>query len=279
MAKPLLVIAGPPGGGKTYEAFKAFKRPLAIVSQPGNAHFFLRQVARGRLPNNARPEKLKLIDTFGTGTFNYATEEWDMSPARKTEDNVVLPIGQQDALESMVYTLLQKTRLAKEAGQLLPYESLIIDECGELWQRVHNEAAPSFVSDRTGNQDGRAAYGATGQWHDKLMSWLRALPPLGVGVCLVAHETEPDGKRRGGAKMPSRTIAAHLAAQCDGMIRRLIRRGASDDPATANIIRRYWDVLVSDDRDCKLRGVADEEAHECEDMELLDLCQFAGFKM
>lgn len=283
--KPFIVVAGHPGAGKTYEVLKSFRNSLYVATQQGNPHFYMTQWAKGRLKDTppgrspfTLPKAMRLIEAHGTGKWDFAKSEWIMTAPpidEKGNSGVVL---QRTAIETTLFSVLQQTKRAVAEGKKPPFASVVVDEVGEIWQRVHDEKLPDF------GVDTRSAFLDTTLWHQRtMMPMLRALPAYGVGVALIAHETEADAKRRGGAKMPSKGIATHLAAQCDGLVRRKFHNVHIENPdpnsRRTRRVRRWWDTIIDEDSDCKLRGVADEEAWEVEDMELDELLEYAGFDM
>lgn len=288
MRKPLLVVIGSPGTGKTFEVLKAFQEGYALFTDRNNGHFFFTQLAKKKLPAEVKPPKrIMLLEEHGFG----ASKE-DYAPLESIEiqygplgpNGMPTPIAAKTRIEALLDAIIKRSREAAETKQPPPYKSLIIDELGVALDRVHNEILPTITT-RDGTIDTRGAFGAMKTWvMHTFMSKLRELNRLGVAVALVAHDREPDDKANGGVATPSRGISKGLAAAADIVLMRYVMDFEEEVDVGGKKVkrkkaRRFWDGRASEEWDIKLRGLDDEELDQITEMELREILPFAGYDM
>jgi hypothetical protein len=300
MVKPFAVVCGAPGTGKSTETFKAFQNAYAILSSANNAHYYATLLKKGKLDGTRfrPPKKTKLISKEATGAS--AEYQWlKVGDAKSTfaraEPQVdgtsilipdptgdkILPVPQRQELEKILLTLKAKCIAAVSKGEAPPYDNLIIDEFGEMLDRGHSEIIPESVT-KKGDIDTRAAYGTTGEWSDMIVDWARELISCNVGVCLVMHDREPEGVKKGGPRGPSANIGRKICAKADIVIQRYMKDpppGAKDDKGVLLKPQYLWNAQASEQWERKCRGLDPEDMDRIGPMELFDIIKLSGYDM
>lgn len=281
MTKPLITVCGAPGTGKSTEVLKAFQNSLAILSSPNNSHYF-RKLLGSKLKDThyKPPKKIKLIDTHAVGTTSESYSWLKPGDAKSTFDErgSMLPVSQLHQLEATITAVVSKSLSAVMAGELPPYDNVILDEWGEFMERVFAEIVPTCIAN-TGKIDTRAAYGVMNEWVGKMFNWLKQLTSCGVGVAVVMHDREPDGDKKGGPKAPSSTIATRICAMSDGVIQRYMKDAEVGPDGKRGSPQYLWSASAGEQWHRKLRGLEPEEAETIATMDLLDIIELAGFEM
>jgi hypothetical protein len=288
MVKPFVALCGMPGGGKSVEAFKTFQNSFAILTAENNAHYY-RKLLTTKLANNPKyrpPKKIALLDTH---TFGITPTEYSWLKPGDAKPNLdangqMWPWPQKEKFEWLLATVKNKCMKDVVEGRAPTYDAVVIDEFGELLDRIFvQDIQPNCVSEKSGKVDGRAAFGEMGKWADSIVIELRQLISFGVAICLVMHDREPDGDKRGGLKAPSAAIGTSIAAKCDGVIQRIIKdpelgeKGPDGKPAKP---KRLWSCLASEKWTRKLRGLDPEDEEVIGPLELYEiLTRYAGFEL
>lgn len=291
MVKPFIICCGAPKHGKTTSVLKSFQNSLTILTANNNGHYY-RKLLTTTLkdnPNYKPPKKIKLIDTHATGVSG--EYQW-LKPGdakstfgRLDGDQIVadpaggmlMPVSQIQEFERTVSTMVTKSLQCVGAGQPPPYDNLVVDEMGELLDRVHAEITPMCISEKSGKLDGRMAFTETGAWTQRMATLMRQLTTCGVGVCLVMHDREPDEGKKGGPRAPSASIAKKLVALSDGAIQLNIKDIKGEDGKVR--VQRYWNAMSSEQWDIGLRGLEPEDAERIGPMELIEILELCGFDM
>ena len=123
---------------------------------------------------------------------------------------------------------------------------------------------------------------------------IRQLTNVGMNVCMIAHDREPDPSKdkQGGPKFFSEGVMKQLCADADGVIMRELKdpqvelkldappaevqaaiAAAKDKPS-----ERLWRVHGSEKWAAKLRGLSDTRFGEIRRMELELILPLAGFE-
>lgn len=309
MAKPIILVCGAPKLGKSTEVFKTFQNSLAILSSENNAHYYKKLLTTklkdvsfpgATTPRYRPPKRIKLIDVSMTGATKdpytwlkpgdakpkkgkiVADANGNKSIVPDENGDRVIPVPQRFELMSTISTVVTKSQMAIDKGEPPPYDNVIIDELGEFLDRVHSEILPECVT-QNNKQDTRSAFLATGEWVATMVNQLKQLIPCGVGVCLVMHDRDPEGKKKGGPKAPSATISRKLVGQVDGAIQRVMidpkpdEKNEDGSPAKP---RRIWRAMASEEWDIGLRGLEPEDEDKIGQMELYDIIvDLCGFDM
>lgn len=258
-----------------------FQRSLTILSSASNAHYY-KKLTKGTLKDShyGPPKRIKLIDEYAEGV---SKEPFSWKIETKSDfdsEGDVLPISSKAHLEVTLKDLKIKSLTAKNNGEALPYDNLVIDEWGEFLDRVHAEITSTCVT-KKGEIDTRTGYVETAAWTNTIVGWLKQLTSAcGMGVAVVMHDRDPDKDRKGGPKAPSATISASLCAKADGVIQRLMKDGnpLSDDPEEKKV-RRIWCATAGEKWYRKLRGLEPEDEARIANMTLYDILELADFDM
>lgn len=314
MSKPFIIVCGKPKLGKSTEALKSFQNSLAILSSENNVHYYKKllggKLKDVRLPNGELkyrpPKRTKLIDVQMVGSS--AEYEW-LKPGdakairasyRKDEKGQlivddfgspilapdpngdrVMPVNQLNELEKTLITVVTASQMAIDKGEKPKYDNLIIDEWGEFMDRVHSEITPTCRTKKD-EIDTRGAFLMTTEWMQKVVNWMKQLIVCGVGVCLVMHDREPDGKKTGGPKAPSAGMSRKMVAMCDGAVQRVMKDpepGARNEDGSKPKPMRLWRASATEEWDIGLRGLEPEDEDVIGPMELEEVIKLAGYDM
>jgi hypothetical protein len=309
MSKPFIIVCGAPKLGKSTEVFKTFQNSLAIVSSTNNAHYYKKLLTtqlRGpvtRMVGDEEktftykpPKRIKLIDTHTTNVPKDSEPySWDLKPrsifGRRTPEgtieidpngDILLPVPQIAELEKTIFAVVTASSQASQKGEPPPYDNLIIDEWGEFLDRVYSEVLLTVVT-RSGEPDGRKAFGLLNEWVARVINQMKQLSQHGVGVCLVCHDREPDEGKKGGAKAPSAGIANKMTGMADGAIQRVIKDpeyGAKNADGTPQKPKRLWKATASEKWNVGLRGIEPEDEDLIAELELYDILTiYAGYDL
>lgn len=290
--KPIVIICGPPKVGKTGEVFKSFQHSLAILTSEGNPQYYRKQLMTKLKddPNYKPPKKIKLIDTHSTGvSSDYAwLKPGDAKSKYAKEVNgdlvieptgtILMPVDHTSEFRKTVWSVVTKSRQAIDKGEPPPYANVIVDEFGEMLDRIHTESIATTFSEKTGKPDGRGAFMKTSEYATEVVGLLKQLIPCGVGVALVMHDREPEDEKKGGPKGPSAALSRKLVGLVDGAIQRVIRDTVTEDGKPGKP-RRIWKAQASEKWDIGLRGLDDDDMEAIEDMSLAQVLELAGYDM
>ena len=274
MSKGFFILCGPPGGGKSFEAAHAFPQSLYIKSSPNVLQFYEQWLVSppGIASGLALPATTVTVDVF---SINEAAPQVD------TAGNLIR-IPQYQTLTGMLVALVQECTINR--GQNLgpsyggvPIRNVVIDEGSTFWQRIFSEIKPLCFAN-SGNPDTRKAFGETAEWSVMITDQLRLLPTLGVNVCFVTHDQEPEiaAGKKGGPKVVSQGIMRTMTADADGVLLRVLER-PPPEAALGTKPMRKWRAHSSPDWITKLRGVSDEQFEMMADMNLSQILALAGY--
>jgi len=221
--KGFFVLYGPPGGGKSTEAAKAFPKSLHIASAPNNLQFYS-QWQPEHAATHALPYREIVIDEYAvTDSWSATKDQFGRIVPTLTFDAAGMPqrVPQKATLESYLAGIVQSSLLERAQGLPPTYYNLIIDESGEFWERIFAEIIPTCLS-RGGAVDTRSAYVETARWSREIAGFIRQVTLAGMNVCLIAHEQDPDAVhgKKGGPKFVSQAIMKHLCSISDGNLLR-----------------------------------------------------------
>ena len=287
MTKPIIVVCGPAKLGKSSEAFKAFQNSYAILTAENNSHYY-KKLLGSKLKDNPKyrpPKRIKLIDTHTTGStsIEYSWLKPGDAKSKRDENGNLLPVSQKAEFELIINTLVSTSLAAADKGEKPKYDNVIIDELGELLDRIFNQDILPNTFNEKGKLDSRGAYVEMGKWVDDIITKLRQLVGSGVGVCMTMHDREPDGDKMGGLKTVSANIGKSIGQKVDGIVRRVIRDpmlgelGHDGKPAKP---RREWELAGSEKWAIGLRGIDEDDIEECRSKDLYEvLTTYAGFDM
>lgn len=275
MSKAMLVLAGPPGGGKSTAALQAAPGSLFVGSAPNNAHYFKqwKLTPEGQAAAVAPPLMELIID------------QCSVSVGGKVQmtigaNGLPVPIPQKSTFEMYVGMMQRKAFEAFSKGQPPPWNYVIIDELGTFWNRIFAEIAPTVVT-KEGKPNPLGAFGVMGDWSSSICNSLRQLIQANVGIMMVCHDQEPDkaNEKKGGPKLPSQAIMRQLCADADGVLFRSLvdPKVDIDNPGKVQQSRRIWRAHASEHWVSKLRGLPDSMFAEIEDWPLKRIIEAAGF--
>lgn len=278
---PLTVVCGGIGTGKSIAVLECFTDSFEIMTSANNQHFYKTRLMgkwkdRGLRP----PKKTQLIDTSATAlSAEYKFIEPSDVKTIKDADGNIVQTQTKEKVERLIYTLRKKSFEAVEKKEPLPFRSLIIDEMGELLDRVHAEILPTCLTGG-GKIDTRGAFGESGQWVHNFVGGLRELTSLGVGVCLVMHDRDPEEEKKGGPKATSIGMARKISALADNVIQRVLRDpppGAKNEDGTPRRAERLWLATAGERWERKMRGLEPEDEDIIQTMSLLEIHRLCGF--
>lgn len=214
------------------------------------------------------PRKITYIDEYGLdgkSKFDDAGE-----PIR---------IDVAATLEKLINGALKIGANAREENKPPPFDYLVLDEAGELWDWVFADLAESTVS-AGGKRDTRGAYGELGNWSVKIGEKLKRLKAFDIGVCLVTHTREAEIKegKKERPQFPSQTVSGKLVAKADGLILRKIESRTDPEDPLVKRAHYYWEVSASPTSMAKLRGLKPEDVDRVRDMDLTGVLELAGWR-
>lgn len=225
------VFYGAPGSGKSEQAAMCFEDSLAILTGPNNLHFFETRQAAGyyQKKNKAKraPRTQFVIDRYIA--YKVGPDGFRQDVARVTFDaqGNMLPIPQRASFDA-VFSMALQTAFSEysQYGYVSSFSNLILDEGGTLAHRIFDEVRPYCVKD--GKFDAFRAYNSTADWYVSWYDRLRQLTNIGVNICMVAHDKDPDQTKdkAGGPNLVSQDIMKRVCADSDGVLYRYI-----EDPA------------------------------------------------
>lgn len=267
--KPFIILAGEPGLWKSSEAQVAFQRNWTVKTGEDVLHYYEHEIVPNN-PNCVMPVKQTLIDEYGVnGQYQY-----DAS-------GMPIPIKISTTIESMLTAALRAGSLAKEKGEPPPFEHVVIDEIGELFDWLFEELARSART-ADGGTDTRKAYGKLNTWTGKFSDMCKRLKTVNIGVCMVGHNSDPDpeSRRVGGIKLPSNPSAKKLTAKADGLLmRRVLDKDDPEDIAAPKRAHVFWECRPSQFQAAKMRGLKPADVERIEDMSLQEIITVAGWDL
>lgn len=286
--KPVIVVAGPLGSGKSESLFRAMgPRSYALLTGSNNAQFYLQQHKKGLLGGAELPKKMRLLDHLHSGTFDFANWKWTLD--KKPDATAAIP--QKRTFDATLDALVKATITAVDEGKEPPYPAIVVDEIGEIVHRVYGEffASPAAI-DGKGQPSSYKARDLTKPWLAEIIGKFRALAAYDVAVGMTTLNADPEptmaamaGKKpqKSGAFMPNRELAIMLAGMTDGMVLRLARDPDPTEASEADVVGkiRYWEMTIQDDQDCKLRGLSDADCARLKFADLAEIIDAAGFTL
>jgi hypothetical protein len=306
--KPFIIVCGSPKVGKSASAAETFQDSLTILTSLTNMHYYAKQLKTKlkapvertvdgdkKLVQLRPPKRIKLIDTHSVSVPRESEPySWDIKPrvtlgSFQSDGTLVedpdgtepMPVSMTQTLESTLKSLLTQTLQAQSKGEPLPYEALIIDEWGEVMDRVFAEM-PVVIA-KSGKEDAFSRFKGMNEWMMPTMSLLQQLRSAGMSVCLTCHDREPDVEngKKGGARAPSASLAHKITAICDGAVQRVLKDapfGAKNPDGSPAKPKRLWKLTASEKWSVGLRGFDPEDEEKCAEMDLYTiLTDYAGF--
>jgi len=266
VAKGFFVLFGPPGVSKSTEAATAFQKALYLKSAPNVLHYYDQwlKTPAGTHSGLQLPAKSIVLESYSIdGNVNFGP------------DGMPAAVPQAATIVGVIQSLWRKVAEEKRDGKPRSYDWLVLDEAGEFWSRVFEEILASSVT-RDGKTDSRKAYGTLATWTNSVVSLLRQLVSLDVGVGLIAHEREPEmsEQKKGGPKFPSAGVMGLITASADGALLRTYEdRELGKPPA------RVWVAHGNQHWVSKMRGIAPEDFERIKDLPLSEIIKLAGFDL
>jgi len=277
------MVIGGVGSGKSTSVYRAFPDSFTIITSPNNQHFYKKRLSGKWKDSGLRPpKKTLLIDTHMMGySDEYCFLQIGQAKPKVNDKGEIVPVSTVTQVETYFKAIKTKSELAVMRGETPPYRSVIVDELGELLDRVYAELTPGNTNPHTNKHDTRATFMDTTQWATQFSKWCRELTTCGVGVVCVTHDREPEGGRRGGLKAPSAPMAVKIGALADNIIQRKLvdpPPGAKDENGKLLRSDRIWVADASELWDRKFRGLEPEDFDIIEHMELDTIHTLAGFE-
>lgn len=292
--KGYFILAGPPGGGKSFEALRTFQGSFMFRSAVNNTHYYETwlNTAEGMASGAAMPTRIVTIDR------SIITDSKDpkFRQVAPKINGVRTSIPQQQWFEWYLNELVDLCTDEFSRDVPLTYRNVIIDEGGTFWARIFNEIQPRCFS-KKGTPDPLKAYNEIEKWSMYIVDLIRQLPQFGVNVALVAHDKDPDpeNEKQGGAKFPSQAVMKQMGADADGILLRMLEAehvelnlGTTPEEAAAMMQavtaakkapdKRIWIAYASHNWQSKLRGLPDTAFSLIRHMALRDILPMAGFE-
>ena len=260
------LVAGDPGLGKSTSVQLAFPKNWTIATGTDVLHYYqTRHVPEG----SPEPVKTTLIDEYGL----------DGDVQFDAQGNPI-KIDVAKTFENLINQGLKVGAAARSKGVPPPFDYIVIDEGGELWDWVFAYLKEHTLSS-SGAKDTRRAYGELGDWSVQIGEKLKRLKAFDIGVCVVTHsrEASPSDGAKERPQFPSQTVSGKLTAKADGLLLRKVEdREDEDDPLAPATAHYYWSVTASQHSMAKLRGLRPEDRERVKEMELPDILDLAGWR-
>lgn len=268
--KGVIVLFGDPGGGKTTAGLETFPGSLYYGTGVNGAQFFHTQ--RGRSPEYAKqnlpPAREFVVDMFS-----------DNGKVTLDAERMPIRLNHKLTYENYLRALIKKAGAEHETGAALTYRNFIVDELGTLYQRVYEDIVPTSISPRTGKVDTLGAWNLLTKWSMEIHGYYRYLNTLGLNVVCIAHNTDPDGEKKGGPKLPSQGVQKLVTQESDMVLQRIVRDAPVDvenPSASSKAPLRLWTAFASEHWNAKNRGIPDEMLGEIATWKLDRIVRFAG---
>jgi hypothetical protein len=269
--KGVIVLFGDPGGGKTTAALESFSGALVYSTGLNSSQFFMSQ--RERDPEYAKahppPAREVVVDMF-SNDGNITTDA----------EGMPLRLHHKMTFEHYLRALIKRATQDRNEKKPLTYRNLVVDEIGTLYQRVYEDVLPTALN-KSGKPDPLGAWNLLLKWAMEIQGYYRYLNTLGLNVVLVAHNTDPDGEKKGGPKMPSQGVQKLVTQESDMVLQRIVR-----DPVVAVDLenataakkgpRRLWTAFASERWNAKNRGLPDSMLETVADWPLSEIVRYAG---
>lgn len=268
--KGIIVLFGDPGGGKTTAALETFPGSLVYSTGLNGTQFFTSQ--RTRDPAYAAmyppPTREIVVDMF-SNDGNIVTDAEGM-PVRPNHKVVY---------EQYLRALIKRSTQDRNERKPLTYRNFIVDEIGTLYQRIYEDVLPTSIN-KSGKVDPLGAWNLLLKWSMEVQGYYRYLNTLGLNVVLVAHNTDPDGERKGGPKMPSQGVQKLVTQESDMVLQRVVKDPVAavdlDNPTvTKKTPRRLWTAFASERWNAKNRGLPDDMLETVAEWPLGQIVRFA----
>lgn len=268
--KGVIVLFGDPGGGKTTSGLETFQGSLYYGTGINGSQFFNTQ--RARSPDYAKeyapPVREFVIDMYSdNGKVSYDAAEM---PIR---------LNHKQTFENYLRALIKKAGPEYRTGAPLTYRNFIVDELGTLYQRVYEDIVPTSISPRTGKVDTLGAWNLLTKWSMEMHGLYRLLNTFGLNVVLVCHNTDPDGEKKGGPKLPSQGVQKLVTQESDMVLQRIVKDAPVDIEANDGKSKpplRLWTAFASEHWNAKNRGIPDEMLAEIAAWKLERIVRYAG---
>lgn len=258
------------------------------------------------------PKRIKLIDVYTTNRptdvepYSWKIEGKTQKASRRTRiengkvvfDNganglplyvpddkgtELLPIDQRKTVEMTVNAILMKTIDEVSAGRPPPFSYVIIDEIGELGDRIVQECALSeeCLTDK-GKFNHFAPFNMAEAWMLGLFAKLKQLLTYGVGVIVTAHVTPPKYNlkgqlEKGGARIVSPSCSNKLARIVDGTIQIMLIDQGSDSSGNPQPSLRVKRLSASEQWNIGLRGMRAQDESRAASLTLSDVMFLADY--
>lgn len=264
--KGFFVLFGAPGTWKSTEALATFPDALYIASSVGLDQFYthvLMGSAAGQAAGLRPPKKIVVLDQYAING----------GPLKFDTKGDMIRVPQRETFEQLVMKVTKQLDEDKQAGRGPTFRNIIIDEASVFWDRFFLEAAAECS--KAGNNDGRAHHQAIQVWTRQVIDRFRTVLSMGANLVAVAHDVEPDGKKKGGPQMPnnrtSRIFGAdsHMALLSDFEDGGLLSSGPS---------QHVWRAFASKSMTSKVRGISADRFDEIKSWPLAKIVQEAGFQ-
>lgn len=278
-----IVLYGPPGRGKSTAAATTFQNSLYLCSAPNILQYYDSMAANGVRPPRAR----RLLDQYGfygwepmaaASGRNGTAGEWKPRQYRADQPPAagLIVVPQKETFEKVCIDFTRLCFDEAARGPQRTFDYLIIDEAHEFYGRVFKELGSASITD-AGKQDSRKQYGLLGEWSVDLLTLVRQVTAVGVGLILIAHDQEPDiaSRKKGGPKFTSQAIMRTICAMADAVgYRGLIDAELPSDPPI-----RLWRFYARQHDLGKIRGLSDEDARRLEREDLSTIMTAAHFDL
>ena len=267
MRKGVFVLAGPPGAQKSSQAQATFQNNFTLKTGEDVLHYYETVMMKDD-PSLLGPKKTFLLDAYslnGKTTFD-------------DEGNpIYVPIG--NTVDALIKSVLRKGQEARNEGKPPPFDHVVIDEAGELWELRFEEICRLCSNGMT--TDTRRAYGLLNTWTTKIMDDLKRLKTVGIGAVLLAHDMEPDQEsgKKGGAKFPSGPVSRKISGKADGTLMRMCLDIEPDELDGETYTKYFWQCKPSQHWVMKMRGLRPTDVARIEDLELKEIIELAGWDL